>query len=206
MLRTAAALSSPPTGGAAGASTTGSEGGRNGGGDGGGAGSASALGANGGCGAGSASGTRAGAGSAGLLLRVNCFGGAPDWDAAASPAGMDMSKRVSMRSTRCSSADSVSLADGNSSRAHTTSSSSRGAVAPRISPSPACTTSAYRVRVVACVDHRLDRPEQRRGVPCCQRVNRIVDQRHVRRAEQGQRPLVLDPTSFGPCEQLVQHR
>ena len=67
--------------------------------------------------------------------------------AAASPAGMDMSSRVSMRSTRCSSADSVSLADGSSSRAHTTSSSSRGAVAPRISPSPACTTSAYRVSV-----------------------------------------------------------
>ena len=34
--------------------------------------------------------------------------------------------------------DSVSLADGSSRRAHTTSSRSRGAVAPRISPSPAC--------------------------------------------------------------------
>ena len=42
-----------------------------------------------------------------------------------------------MRSTRCSSADSVSLAEGSSSRAQITSSSSRGAVAPRISPNPA---------------------------------------------------------------------
>ena len=61
---------------------------------------------------------------------------------AASPAGIEISRRVSIRSTRCSSADSVSLAEGSNSRAHTTSSNSRGAVAPRISPNPACTTSA----------------------------------------------------------------
>ncbi|SHW80453.1 Uncharacterised protein [Mycobacteroides abscessus subsp. abscessus] len=60
----------------------------------------------------------------------------------ASEAGIETFIRVSMRSMRCSRAASVSLADGSSSRAHTTSSSSRGAVAPRISPSPACMTSA----------------------------------------------------------------
>ena len=174
-----------------------------------------------------------------------------------SPAGIDMSSRVSMRSTRCSSADSVSLADGSSSRAHTTSSSSRGAVAPRISPSPACTTSAYRVsvavpirvgliphplqhvlrpvdhtagdrvghrlqhdqiaealqqiggeppRVVAGIDHRLDGAEQRRRVPCRQRVDRVVDQRHVRRAKQRQRPRVRRPGCLRTGQQLVQHR
>ncbi len=36
-------------------------------------------------------------------------------------------------------------------------------------------------RVVAGVDHRLDRAEQRRGVPRGQRVHRVVDQRDVRR-------------------------
>ncbi|SKV81036.1 Uncharacterised protein [Mycobacteroides abscessus subsp. abscessus] len=58
-----------------------------------------------------------------------------------------MSSRFSMRSTRCSTADSASVAEGSSSLAHTTSSSSRGAVAPRISPRPACNTSAYLVKV-----------------------------------------------------------
>src|SRR6185437_15947928 len=149
MLRTAAALSSPPTESpvGAGASTTGSDGGRIGGGDGGGSGAGAGSGSALGAGSGSALGAGGGSGaSSALLLRAYCFGGAAGW-AAVSPAGMDMSSRVSMRSTRCSNADSVSLADGNSSRAHTTSSSSRGAVAPRISPSPACTTSAYLVRV-----------------------------------------------------------
>jgi hypothetical protein len=79
-------------------------------------------------------------------LRTNCFdglaGGPPVDTELALSAGIDMSMRVSMRSIRCSRADSVSLADGSSSRAQTTSSSRRGAVAPLISPRPACTTSA----------------------------------------------------------------
>lgn len=41
--------------------------------------------------------------------------------AAASPAGREMSSLVSIRSIRCNRADSVSLADGSSSRAHMTS-------------------------------------------------------------------------------------
>jgi hypothetical protein len=77
-----------------------------------------------------------------LVLRVYCFGGPTGAAETASDAGIDTSSRVSIRSMRCSSAASVSLADGNNSRAQTTSSSSRGAVAPRISPKPACTTSA----------------------------------------------------------------
>ena len=52
------------------------------------------------------------------------------------PAGSRCARRAAAAPT------SVSAAEGSSSRAHTTSSSSRGAVAPRISPSPACTTSA----------------------------------------------------------------
>ena len=50
--------------------------------------------------------------------------------------------RRSTRSSRCSTADSASDAEGSSIRAHITSSSRRGAVAPRISPRPACITSA----------------------------------------------------------------
>jgi hypothetical protein len=61
-------------------------------------------------------------------------------------------------------------------------------------------------RIVACVDHRLDGAEQRRGVPCGQRIHRVVDQRHVRRAQQRQRPLVLHPVSCGTSQQLIQHR
>ena len=148
--RIAAASGSPATA-AAGAATTGSAGGCTGGGDGvgGSAGSGSASGA----GAGFFSGGGASAGASALVLRVNCFGGlvacAADGASVPVSAGIDISSRVSMRSIRCSSADSVSLADGSSSRAHTTSSSSRGAVAPRISPRPACTTSAQRVSVPA---------------------------------------------------------
>ena len=98
-------------------------------------------------GAGAVAAGSAGAGWAGAgwacVLRTYCLAGAADpLLIAASAAGIEMSIRVSMRSMRCSSADSVSLAEGSSSRAHTTSSSSRGAVAPRISPNPACTTSA----------------------------------------------------------------
>lgn len=64
--------------------------------------------------------------------------------AAATPAaGIPCSRR----SSRCNTADSVSEADGSSIRAHITSSSSRGAVAPRISLSPAWTVSAKRVSV-----------------------------------------------------------
>src|SRR4029077_1039566 len=76
MLRTAAALGSPPAEGAvgAGASTTGSAGGSTGGGEGGGSGAGSDLGAGGGSGAGSASASGAGGGSGALLLRANCFG------------------------------------------------------------------------------------------------------------------------------------
>ena len=48
----------------------------------------------------------------------------------------------SSRSSRCSTAESVSEAAGSNMRAHITSSSRRGAVAPRISPSPAWTISA----------------------------------------------------------------
>ena len=64
-----------------------------------------------------------------------------NWPVASSLGGV-MTSRRSTRSNRCSTADSASEAAGSSSRAHATSSSSRGAVAPRISPSPACTTSA----------------------------------------------------------------
>ena len=59
---------------------------------------------------------------------------------------IEISSRFSIRSTRCSRADSVSLADGSNSRAQTTSSSSRGAVAHAFRPGP-CTTSAYRASV-----------------------------------------------------------
>ena len=61
-------------------------------------------------------------------------------------------------------------------------------------------------RIVAGIDHRLDGAEQRRGVPRGKRVDRIVDQRHVRRAEQRQRPPVLHLVSVGTGQQLIQHR
>jgi len=135
MDRTAAALSSP---GAAGAgSGTGAGAGSGGGGTRTGSGTASGLGTGG--------ADLGGTGSLGGVCSLRGRTGAATADgcaAAASAAGIDMSSRVSIRSTRCSSADSVSLAEGSSSRAQTTSSSRRGAVAPRISPSPACTTSA----------------------------------------------------------------
>ena len=92
MLRTAAALGSPPTAGAvgAGASTTGSDGGCTGGGDGGGSGvgSGSTVAAGGGSGAGSGTALGAGASGAGsgaLLLRAYCFEGA------AAPKGVELS-------------------------------------------------------------------------------------------------------------------
>ncbi|BCI92842.1 hypothetical protein NIIDMKKI_80480 [Mycobacterium kansasii] len=75
------------------------------------------------------------AASAGRAGGVGRLGAAVSGVAAA--AGIDMANRVSIRSTRCSNADSASLADGRSSRAQITSRSKRGAVAPRISPRPA---------------------------------------------------------------------
>lgn len=140
MLRTAAALSSPGADGVSEARAGSGAGLGSGVGLGLGSGLASGWGS-GSCSglAAAGSGLDAGLGAAdGRVNRTGCSTGSAGVD----PAGMDMSSRVSIRSTRCSSADSVSLAEGNSSRAHTTSSSSRGAVAPRISPSPACTTSA----------------------------------------------------------------
>ena len=46
--------------------------------------------------------------------------------------------------------------------------------------------------VVAGVDHRFDRAEQRRGVSGGQSVDRLVDQGDVGGAQQPQRPLVGD--------------
>ena len=147
-----------------------------------------------------------------------------------------MSNRVSTRSNRCSSADSVSLADGNSSRAHTTSSSKRGAVAPRISPTGVHHLGVTgqrpgtecgrpdRASVPARRRARRHRGRRRRhrlqhdqiaeafqqiggepprvvvasmtastapnnaGVSGGQRVDGVVDQRHIGRTEQRQRP------------------
>src|SRR6185312_3755307 len=99
MLRTAAALGWPLFVGV-GASTTGSDGGRTGGGDGGGsgagaclgAGAASGVGADTCSGPGAGNGSDSGLGACGALLRrAYCFGGPAGCEAAASPAGMDMS-------------------------------------------------------------------------------------------------------------------
>ncbi len=88
-------------------------------------------------------GLGSGAGSAAVAGGGGGAGGRNGADRSGlSPTGMDMSSLVSIRSTRCSRADSASLADGSNSRAQITSSSRRGAVAPRISVRPAWTTSA----------------------------------------------------------------
>ena len=61
-------------------------------------------------------------------------------------------------------------------------------------------------RVVTGIDHRFHRAEQRRGIPGGERVDGVVDQRHVGGTQQAQRPLVGHPVTLGTGQQLIQHR
>ena len=61
-------------------------------------------------------------------------------------------------------------------------------------------------RVMAGVDHPLDRSEQRRGVARGQRVDRVVDQRHVGGTQQRKRPRVADLVAVRARQQLIEHR
>ena len=55
--------------------------------------------------------------------------------------------------------------------------------------------------VVAGVDHRFDRTEQRGGVRSGQSVDRVIDQCDVGGAQQPERALVGDPGAFGPSSE-----
>ena len=61
-------------------------------------------------------------------------------------------------------------------------------------------------RVVARVDDRLDRTEQRCGVAGGQRIDGIVDQCDVGGTQQCQRPWIADPIAIRTGQQLVEHR
>ena len=59
--------------------------------------------------------------------------------------------------------------------------------------------------VVAGVDHRFNRAEQRCRITGCQCVDSVIDQCHVGDTEQRQRPGVVNPVALGACQQLVEH-
>jgi len=87
----------------------------------------------GGTGAFGSSAAATGVGSGAWLRRTKLLAAEPAARGAASSAGIETSSLVSRRSIRCNRAASVSLADGSSSRAHTTSSKqSRRGSAPHL--------------------------------------------------------------------------
>ena len=56
------------------------------------------------------------------------------------------------------------------------------------------------------VDHRFDRPEQRRGIAGGECVDGLIDQCHVGGPEQPQCPLIGDVVAVGAGEQLIKNR